>query len=95
MVGATKQHVATAFYCNVSTVSQGEQATGRVRDRGQPRQPRVTTIRRDQQVRVNHLRNETATQISRQTKGVMGKCPRVLTHHFYDNHFTLRFDVHV
>jgi len=53
MVRATKQHVATAFCCNVSTVmrlAQEEHATGRVRDRRQPRQPSVTTIRRDQQV---------------------------------------------
>jgi len=58
MLGATTQHVASAFYCNVSTVmrlAQRVQVTGRVKDRRQPRQPRVTTRRRDQRVCVNHL----------------------------------------
>jgi len=82
MVGATKQHVATAFCCNVSTVTrlmQRVQITGRVSDRRQPRQPSVTTRRRDKQVRDNHLLNGflTATHISRQTMGVMGKCAHV------------------
>ena len=51
MVGATKQHVANEFCCSVSIVTRLAQrlhVTGRVRDRRQPRQPSVTTRRRDQ-----------------------------------------------
>jgi len=48
MVGTTKQHVANAFGCSVSTVTlltQRVQATGCVRDRPRPGEPRVTTTR--------------------------------------------------
>jgi len=77
MVGATKQHVANAFGCSVSTVTrlaQRVQATGSVRDRPRLGQPRVTTRRQDQQMRVNHLRNrfQTAIQTSGQTVGRHG-----------------------
>jgi len=77
MVGATKQHVANAFCCSVSTVTrlaQGVQATGSVRGRSRPGQQRVTTRRQDRQMRVNHLRNrfQMATQTSRQTVGRHG-----------------------
>ena len=77
MVGATQQHVANAFGCSVSTVTplaQGVQATGSVRDRPPPGQPRVTTRCQDQQMRVNHLGNrfQMATQTLRQTDGRHG-----------------------
>jgi len=101
MVGATKQHVAYAFCCNVSTftrLGQRVHVTERVMDRRKPRQPSVTTRRPDQHVRVNHLRNGflTATKTSRQTKGVMGKCAHVLNIYapLLRNNFTLRLDVH-
>jgi len=97
MVGATKQHVANAFCCSVSIVARLAQRvhiTGRVRDRRQPRQPGVTTRRRDQQVRVNHIRNGflTSTQTSRQTMGVMesAQCVNYLCTHFtIFYHFTI------
>jgi len=74
LVGATKQHVANAFGCSVSTVTrlaQRVQATESVRDRPRQGQPRVTTRRQDQHMRINYLRNrfQTATQTSRQTVG--------------------------
>jgi len=77
MVGSTKQHVANAFGCSMSTVArlaQRVQTTGSVRNRPRPGQPRVTTRLQDQQMRVNHLRNrfQTATQTSRQTVGRHG-----------------------
>ena len=52
MVWATKQHVANAFGCSVSTVTrlaQRVQATGSVRNRPRPDQPRVTNRRQDQE----------------------------------------------
>jgi len=58
MVGATKQHIANAFDCHDCYASCTTSAFQR---KSQPRQPSVTTRRRDQQVRVNHIRNRLLT----------------------------------
>ena len=77
MAGSTKRNIAATFGCSVSTVTRLEQRvnhTGSVKDRPRPGQPRVTTRRQDQQMRVNHLRNRflTATESSRRIIGRHG-----------------------